>query len=535
MWEIPPMDLAAGQDGPVLAKVMSQIKAPESFLARVHQLYASPSETSHDEFETTDGKFIDRYTRGLSSDSGKNLGRVWFFRDITKRKQAEQLVRKMARHDGLTGLANRLVFVEALRDAIAEANRGRKSFAVIYLDLDRFKDVNDTLGHPIGDALLRSVANRLKANARETDTVARFGGDEFAVVVMDISEPADAAILAEKLLKAMSDPFSIRGNILQIGASIGIDLYGPDAPDAETLLSHADIALYRAKSEGRGVYRFFTDAMDAEVRTQVTLGAELREGVASEQFFLLYQPQVCSDSGRITGVEALIRWSHPLHGVLRPDLFMQTAEKIGLVGKLGHWALWAACRQGKAWLDAKIAPVRISVNVSALQFKAPLALEADIISALAETRLPPHLLELELTESALMVASRENSDVLVRLRRSGVTIAIDDFGTGYSSLDYLRQFPVDRIKIAQNFVTRLETMPGNAKIVKATIGLARELGIMVVAEGVETQEQLELLESWGCSEVQGFYFSKPLPPEDLAPFLRTGRMPFSKAARKVAG
>jgi diguanylate cyclase (GGDEF)-like protein/PAS domain S-box-containing protein len=458
--------------------------------------------------------------------AGATLGDSWqaigILRDITQRKLAEAQALQAARFDVLTGLANRSVFVKSLEYAIAKAQRGDKGFAVIYLDLDHFKDVNDTLGHPIGDELLKAVSDRLRSNTRTIDTVARFGGDEFAVVAADISEPADVAALADKLIKAIATPFSIQGNEIHSGASIGIDLYGPESPDAETLLSHADVALYRTKSEGRGSYRFFTEAMDLEVRTRVTLGAELRLAIESNQLFLLYQPQVAIGSGRITGLEALVRWRHPIRGLIPPDQFIPLAEKVGIVAKLGHWVLWTACRQAKSWIDAGITPVRMGVNLSALQFKTPLTLEKDIMTALAETGLPPRWLELELTETILMETSHEHSDLLSRLRQSGITIAIDDFGTGYSSLDYLRRFPVDRIKIAQNFVANLETAPGDVAIVKATIGLARELGIAIIAEGVETQAQLELLESWGCGEAQGYYFAKPLAVNEITAMLRNG-------------
>jgi diguanylate cyclase (GGDEF)-like protein/PAS domain S-box-containing protein len=524
MWQILPEDIEARKDQPVLAKVVAAMKDPSKFLARVQYLYAHPLESSHDELSTTTGKSIDRYTVGLHSPTGEYLGRVWFFHDVTEYREAAERVLHVARHDGLTGLVNRSVFVEALKRLIAQGERGERLFAVIYLDLDHFKDVNDTLGHPVGDELLRLVADRLRDQTRQTDIIARFGGDEFAVIAADIGEADDAAVLADKLLAAMRDPFSVQGIGIHSSASIGIDLYGPRALDAETLLSHADMALYRAKADGRGVYRFFTDAMDADVRLRVTLGAELRSAIDSAQFFLLYQLQVVADSGRITGVESLIRWRHPKRGVLGPDFFIPLAEKIGIIGELDHWVLWEACRQAKAWLDDGIAPIRISVNLSAQEFRTPIALENDIVAALAQTGLPAKWLELELTETVLMDASREHNDLLVRLRESGISVAIDDFGTGYSSLDYLRRFPVDRIKIAQNFVKDLETTPGNAAIVRATIGLARELDIIVIAEGVETGQQLELLKGWGCAEIQGYYFAKPLDPVDLLPLLSAGRI-----------
>ena len=445
--------------------------------------------------------------------------------DITDRKRAEQQILRLARQDALTGLSNRGVFVEALDRAITQTRRGGRNFAVLYLDLDHFKDINDTRGHPIGDLLLEEVAGRLRVTVRGTDTVARFGGDEFALIETDLRDPEDAAVLAEKLLKRVSEPFSIQGNEIRTGTSIGIAVYGPDSPDAEAILSQADVALYRAKSEGRGNYRFFTEAMDQEVRTRVTLAAELRSAIGAGQLFLLYQPQVDAPTERIVGLEALVRWQHPTRGVLLPGEFISIAEKSGLIVGVGHWVLREACRQMKQWMDAGIAPPLVAVNVSAVQFKTPMELETKIEAILRETGLTPERLELELTESTLMEASREHNETLVRLRRFGVRIAIDDFGTGYSSLDYLRRFPVDRIKIAQVFVRGLQEGGENAAIIRAAIGLAHELGIKAVAEGVETEQQLRLISSWGCRQAQGFYFSKPLAPEELRLVLRSGRVP----------
>jgi predicted signal transduction protein with EAL and GGDEF domain len=344
--------------------------------------------------------------------------------------------------------------------------------------------------------------------------VARFGGDEFAILALDSSEAGAVARLAENLIEVIEEPFSIRGAEIRTSASIGVDIDATGASDPEVLLSHADLALYRAKAEGRGLHRVFTEAMDTEARERVALAEELRDAIDLGQLFLLYQPQVALSDGAITGLEALVRWRHPTRGEIEPGVFIPVAEEMGLIGKLGRWVLRTACRQAGAWRDAGAPPVRICVNVSALQLKAPLALEADIAAALAEAGLPPERLELELTETVLMSASRENGDVLERLGKAGVTIAIDDFGTGYSSLDYLRRFPTDRIKIAQNFVSQLRPVGGDAAIVKATLGLARELAIMVIAEGVETEAQCELLKGWGCAEAQGFYFAEPLEPDE---------------------
>jgi diguanylate cyclase (GGDEF)-like protein/PAS domain S-box-containing protein len=522
MWRLPPGLIEAGKDVAAMAAVASLARDPEAFVARVQYLYEHPEDSAQEELETTDGRFLDRHTTALHTADGRYLGRAWFFRDVTERKRTEEKISRMARYDTLTGLANRGVFVEALQHEIAGARRGAKSFAVLYLDLDHFKDVNDTLGHPIGDLLLKSVAERLQGSMRETDIVARFGGDEFAMIGTDILEPADAANLADRVLKAMRTPFSIQGNEIRIGTSVGIAVYGPESAEAEALLSHADVALYRAKSEGRGTYRFFTDAMDTEVRTRVTLEAELRTAIAAGQFFLVYQPQVDVDTGRIVGVEALVRWRHPTRGIVLPGRFIPVAEKSGLIVALGLWVMREACRQMKEWLDAGIAPPLIAVNLSAVQFKTPLELENDIAAILAETALPARFIELELTESVLMEASLKHNDVLLRLRKAGLRIAIDDFGTGYSSLDYLRRFPVDRIKIAQHFIVDLTTASSDAAIVRAAIGLAHELNLKVVVEGVETAEQLKLVRSWGCHQVQGYYFSKPIRAEDITARLRKG-------------
>jgi diguanylate cyclase (GGDEF)-like protein/PAS domain S-box-containing protein len=454
-------------------------------------------------------------------------------RDISDRREAEQQIRHMARYDGLTGLPNRGVFVEAVERAISRSRRDGRNFAVLFLDLDNFKDVNDTLGHPAGDMLLREVAERLRSAVRETDVVARFGGDEFAVLVDDMRGATDAAQLGDKLIKALDAPFTIQGTQVRTGLSIGIAPYAEGSADVETLMSHADVALYRAKSEGRGTYRFFNTGMDSETRARVALIGELREAITSDQLFLTYQPQVDIASGRITGLEALVRWRHPQRGVLAAEAFVHEAESSGLIVALGRRVLRDACRQAKRWYDAGVLPERMAVNLAAGQLRAPAELERIVMETLSETGLPAERLEMELTESMLMGSSAQA--VLARLRARGVKVAIDDFGTGYSCLDYLRCFPVDRVKIAPSFVAQLD-QPGNAAVVKATIGLARELHMAVIAEGLETRRQLELLSAWGCAEGQGSYYAQPASPEELEPLLRTGFVgdPSGDAAAKVA-
>jgi diguanylate cyclase (GGDEF)-like protein len=474
----------------------------------------------------------------------------WLIGKLFRRQQLQSgLLNQMARHDGLTGLANRRVFVEALDQAIVRAHRGANSFALLYIDLDHFKDVNDTLGHPVGDLLLQTVAERLRASVRQGDTVARFGGDEFAIILTDIREPADVAgvteriigainqltnihrvaaavagEIAEQVVRAIAEPMTIEGRQVRSGATVGITIFGPDAPDAETMLSRADLALYRAKSAGRGTYRFFTEAMDTEVRARMCLDRELREAIASDQLFLMYQPQVDIDTNRIVGLEALVRWHHPTRGVVGAGHFIPDAERSGLIVPLGHWVMHEVCRQTRQWLDAGIAPPLMAVNLSGVQFKSPHVLEDDIAAIMAEFELPATMFELELTEGVLMETSRDHNDHLLRLREAGHRIAIDDFGSGYSSLDYLRRYPVERIKIAEYFIAEIGTNSGSSAIVRAALGLARELAIEVVVEGVETVAQLESLRAWGCRIVQGSYYAKPLSAPDVTCLLRVRKI-----------
>ena len=450
---------------------------------------------------------------------------VGILRDISSRKIAEQRIAWLARNDVLTGLPNRTVFVDELQSAIAL--RRRKStghFAVYYLDLDHFKDINDTLGHPAGDLLLKGVAERLKNTMRETDIVARFGGDEFAILATELSDPTDAGIVAGKLLSALAQPFLINGGEVRTSATIGVATHTESQDDAETLLAYEDVALYYAKSEGRDTFRFFTAAMNHAVHQRVRLLAELREALQHDELFLVYQPQVDMKTREIVGLEALVRWRHPGLGIVSPGQFIPAAENSGLIISIGQRVLEMVCRQARGWLDQGLRLPIIAFNVSPTQFKAPFELSEEIDAAARRSGINAAGIEIELTESALMEASRHSNEVLQRLRNRGVRIAIDDFGTGYSCLDYLRRFPASRIKIAQTFVSDITSNTGSAAITRAVISLGRELSLSVIAEGVETAEQIALLQNWGCKEAQGYYFAKPLPADEISAMLRLGRV-----------
>jgi diguanylate cyclase (GGDEF)-like protein/PAS domain S-box-containing protein len=453
---------------------------------------------------------------------------VGIVRDIAERKRLNAEIVYMAHHDVLTGLANRSMFTAALEQAIAQSLRAGKRFAVLYLDLDQFKDVNDTRGHLIGDRLLRLVAERLQAGIRVNELVARFGGDEFAILLGVQHEPEEVAALARRLIVTLGMPFPLDGNDVHVGVSIGVSMYGADAEDAETLLSHADIALYRAKAEGRQTFRFFSPAMNTEVRSRVTLTNELRLAIPNGEIFLVYQPQVRVRDGRIIGVEALVRWHHPTRGVLMPECFLPVAEGSGLIAPLSEWVLREACRQGRLWLDAGTMLGPISVNLASAQFKAPLELENMVLTILRVTGLPPDLLDLEITESTLINISSENGEMIQRMREAGIRFSLDDFGTGYSSLNYLRRFSIDRIKIAHEFISELATSAEAASIVKLILGLSRSFGKEVIAEGVETPEQFNLLQDWDCQNVQGFFFGGPVSAEAIGPILKAGRITSSK-------
>ena len=415
----------------------------------------------------------------------------------------------MAVHDNLTGLPNRVLLNERLEAALSRAKRDELVVAHI-IDLDHFKHVNDTLGHPIGDRLLETVAKRLRALLRETDTVARMGGDEFAILQAPVLSIADAESLARRVIDAVSQPYEIEGHQVVIGVSIGI-AFGPrDAASPERLMRNADLALYEAKGAGRGTFRFFEADMDAQMQARRTLENNLRAALASGDFELYYQPIVNLSTNAISGFEALIRWNHPEKGIVKPEAFIPLAEEIGLIVPIGEWALREACRTAVRWPDH----LKIAVNVSSAQFRHPGLVQA-VMGALSSSGLPAHRLELEVTESAHLVESQPTLTVLHGLRDLGVCIATDDFGTGYSSLSYLQVFPFDKIKIDCSFVRNINESNASLNIVRAVVVLAKGLGIPATAEGVENEAQLDSIRSEGCTEMQGFLLSEPLPAQEI--------------------
>jgi diguanylate cyclase (GGDEF)-like protein len=469
-------------------------------IAIVHQSY---------ERERPNGTVLEIRTVPLASG-----GAVRTFTDVTARKHAERRVEHMARHDALTALANRVLFRERLETALARcAERGAHA-AVLCLDLDQFKAVNDTLGHSMGDALLKEVASRIVAEVRARDVVARLGGDEFAILLTGVAEPEAAAALAGRLVETLGRPFMLDGQLINVGASIGIVLAPADGLDPDLLMKNADLALYKAKGDGRGTFRFFERAMDREVQNRRALELDLREALNAGEFELYFQPLLDLARDRIVSFEALLRWRHPVRGMISPAHFIPVAEDTGLIVPLGEWVLRQACAEAAGWPDE----MRVSVNVSAVQFRQRNLVQL-VMSALAGSGLEPERLELEITESVLMQESEASVRILHQLRSLGVRIAMDDFGTGYSSLSYLRRFPFDKIKIDRAFVRELSRNPESTAIVRAIVSLGRSLGISTTAEGVETQEQLDIVRAEGCTEVQGYLLSEPKPAREALALL----------------
>ncbi len=464
---------------------------------------------------------------------GKFKGYRGTGKDITERKQAEARIQHMAHHDVLTGLPNRALLQDRLSQAIAYAERYAQPIWVVFIDLDRFKFVNDSLGHKAGDQLLNAMAQRLQSATRETDTVARLGGDEFVLVLPARSDEAMAGGILQRIMDSIAQPLAIAEQTFYLGCSMGVAIYPADGSSAEELIEHADIAMYRAKETGRNNFQFYTAAMNAGMLERLRLESALRSALERDEFVLHYQPQVDLQSGRVVGMEALIRWQHPQLGMVSPLRFISLAEETGLIVPIGAWVLRTACAQNQAWQQAGLGPLRIAVNLSARQFAQP-GLAQSIGAALAESGLAPQYLDLELTESLVMTDVERTIEVLRELKALGLQLSIDDFGTGYSSLSYLKRFPIDVLKIDQSFVRDITHHPDDALIVMSIIALAHNLKLHVIAEGVETQEQLDYLQQHGCDEMQGYFFSRPVPAAEFEQLLRQGKQLPGVAATLIA-
>jgi diguanylate cyclase (GGDEF)-like protein/PAS domain S-box-containing protein len=454
--------------------------------------------------------------------------------DISARKVAEERVQYLAYYDALTDLPNRTLLQDRLSKALASARRQKDKVALLFLDLDRFKNINDSLGHALGDLLLQKVGERLKRWAREQDTVARLGGDEFLIVLSRIRDVADAAVAAERLMAVMTKEFIVQGNPLNISCSLGISIFPDHGESGECLIKNADAAMYSAKEKARNNFRFFTEKMNAQVGERLTLENSLRLALDRNELFLVYQPQMDMATGKIIGLEALLRWQHPELGLVPPDRFIRIAENSGLIMPIGEWVLRTACSQTQKWQDEGHAAVSVAVNVSAVQFRQEDFCDL-IRKVLHETGLAPQYLELELTESLLLANADVTFSVLQELKAMGLTLAIDDFGTGYSSFSYLRQFRVSKLKIDRSFVRDVAVNPDDAAITSGIISMARSLNLKVIAEGVENEAQMSFLRAHQCDEIQGYYFSKPLGVDKVADKLRSNYSDPDFRAKASAG
>lgn len=452
---------------------------------------------------------------------GQATGAVIVFRDVSAARRMANEMAYSAEHDYLTGLPNRMLLNDRIGQAVVMARRHATKVAILFLDLDGFKHINDSLGHRTGDTLLQSVAKRLVNCVRTSDTVSRQGGDEFVVLLSEVHHTEDAAITAARMLRAVAVPHTVEQLELHITTSIGVSVFPDDGLDAETLIKNADIAMYQAKEKGRHSYQFFEPVMNVRAVERQSTEESLRRALERGELTLNYQPKINVRTGKVTGSEALLRWTHPARGSVSPLEFIAVAEDCGLILPIGSWVLREACKQTQAWVHAGLPVVPVAVNVSAMEFRAENFL-AGVFRALSDTGLDPELLEIELTESVLMKRPESAASILQSLRKRGVRVAVDDFGTGYSSLSYLRKFPVDALKIDQSFVRQISTAGDDRSIVTAIIGLARSLKLRVIAEGVETLEELRFLQAHQCEEAQGFYFSRPVPPDNFAKLLRKG-------------
>ena len=493
-------------------------------MARVLDRHASGASIEF-RMRTGDGdwRWVENRYIPVRDDEGRLLEVEGIIIDITERKLAEEKIALLARTDGLTGLANRATLIERLHQAFAAARRGATPFAMFYLDLDHFKRINDTLGHPVGDLLLQEVAGRIKNCVRENDVVARLGGDEFAILQLDVGDPTQSAALAAKVRDALVLPYSLAGNDVRVSVSIGISSYAPISLSADSLLTQADMALYRSKEKGRNQYHFHSEEINQEVVERMTIANDLKTAIEHDELELRYWPEVDLSSGKILGMEAQVSWNHPQRGLLEAQAFLPAAEKTGTIIALGHWVLERACRQMRQWRDEGMAPPVVAIKLSLAQLKSGPELIYDVLRTTARWELCPWDLRFDVTEATLAQTKWTHNDVLPRLRELGVKIAIDDFGTEYSSFDYLKTYQVNHLKLAQTFIDMAARDPASATTLRAIINFARDVGIGIIAEGVETQEQRSSLMATGSPmNAQGHYFSQAVSSQQAAELLKAG-------------
>ena len=517
MWHIPPEAIGGLHAREITVLMARQLMAPDAFIEMARHFDTHPDVERCEVLDLDDGRILECYSRPRRIGE-QIVGRVWSFRDITERRQAETRLAYMANYDSVTGLPNRHLLRERLDRAIKHEARSHRHLAIMFLDLDNFKSINDTLGHDVGDRVLQVVANRLLACLRESDTVARIGGDEFTVLVEDMTTMESIAALAQQIIDSLSLPFPLDGREMFCTVSVGIAIYPDDSESLDGLMKSADSAMYRAKEQGRNTYRFFTEDMHRRAYERLLLENRLRGALKRGEFQLHYQPQIDVASGATVGIEALLRWNDEERGLVQPLEFIGVLEDTGMIVEVGHWVLEEACAFNQSLREIGLPPIRVAVNISPRQFRQKGLVES-IRQILSNTGLGAEYLDLEITESVLVDAV-DAPDVLERLSGMGVRLSIDDFGTGYSSLSYLKRFPIDTLKIDRSFVRDIMTDSDDAAITVAIIALSRSLRLKVLAEGVETAEQLASLRHHGCDEIQGFLYARPMPGDALVAWLR---------------
>jgi diguanylate cyclase (GGDEF)-like protein len=517
LWKIPASVLESKDNKVIVEYVSEQLQDPREFLKIIKEINNHPEEKKLDTLNFTDGRIFERYSQPHKV-NGKTVGRIWSFRDVTKRVYLEKKLEYQATHDALTDLPNRVLLNDRINQAIAIAKREHTLVGVLFFDLDRFKLINDSLSHQAGDELLKAFAKRVKESIREGDTLARIGGDEFVMVLPNLHKEAEAVNIANKVLNLLKEPFIIAKRKINITSSIGISLYPKNGTTFEELLKNADLAMYRSKEAGANQFQFYTESLNKKGAEYLERVAELRQALTTNELFVCYQPQVKLATRNIVAVEALVRWQHPKKGLLLPMDFIPLAEDAGLIIPMGEWVLRTACLQNKKWQDKGLPPIRVAVNLANQQIKQPNLVET-IKNVLKETGLSPEYLEIELTENVLI----NNLEVINRiqeLKAMGIQIALDDFGTGYTNINYLKKIPLNSLKIDKSLIDNIDINRSDEVIMKAIMAMADSLNFQVLAEGVETQKQLDCLRNINCETIQGFYFSKPLISEEIEKLLQ---------------